>query len=203
MLPQTSLTRAFDADGVVVTRRPPTRLVHVVDDVDPANERDAAIDAGELAMQAAQAMATQAEAGEFPPIDQRLHAAPQQFRLQRVGKGGGTEAIDQYAYRDAAGCRVLQCLDDRTAAGVILEDVGFELDFQRGAFDGGDQRGKELGAAVQQRQPVATDEFNPMLSAWFSAHAAGQECRQGRVVGDLRPRLPEMHFGALDGKPRT
>ena len=48
----------FEADGEIDARRLVARRVHVVDDVDAADERDAAVDVTELAVQPAQAVAS-------------------------------------------------------------------------------------------------------------------------------------------------
>ena len=56
---------AFEAHGIIETGAHAFRRIVVIDDVDAADEGDAAIDDHQFAMQAAQAVATQAKAREF------------------------------------------------------------------------------------------------------------------------------------------
>jgi len=94
--------RALDADGVIEAGRNLVRRVAVVDDVDAADEGQAAIHHGDLAVQAAQAMPSQAQVGQFRAVDEDLHAIGHQGRHQGPGKVPGAEAVGQDPHLEAA-----------------------------------------------------------------------------------------------------
>ena len=173
---------AFDSDRIVVTGCASPGLVHVVDDVDATHECNAAINGYQLAMQASQSVAPQAETCQFGSINHDLGASCCQFRLQMCRKRRGTEAVNQYAGDDAARHGALDGLYHRSATGIIFEDVGFQLNISCRAVNRGDQRREEFATAVQQGQPVAFDKV--------SRHGAigGQTVLRGRRFSTMARR---------------
>ena len=174
---------SFDANRVVVARRYLKRGIEVVDDIDAADESDLAVNHRQLAVQTAQAMATQLEARNVGPVDHRLDTGREQGRLQTVGKVPGAKAIDQHPHCNAASSSPGHRLGDRTPGPVILENIAFKMHFMPCAVDRSDQRGKILGAAVEQGQPVARQEP--------SSHRVGSDKHAARLPSSARrPRRP-------------
>lgn len=147
--------RALDADGVIEAGRNLVRRVAVVDDVDAADEGQAAIHHGDLAVQAAQAMPSQAQVGQFRAVDEDLHAVGHQGRHQGPGKVPGAEAVGQDPHLEAAPGGPAEGGGDGLAGLVGLEDVGLQMHLPLRPVDGGQQGGEELVAAVEQGDPVA------------------------------------------------
>jgi hypothetical protein len=73
--------RALDAHRVVLARGGHPRILEVADDVDAADEGDPPVDDGQLAMQPAQASATQGQGADFPAVDEHVHAGIHQRRI--------------------------------------------------------------------------------------------------------------------------
>lgn len=146
--------RPLDRDGIVVLRRQ-TRRGGIVDDVDAADETDTGIHQGQLAVQAAQAVAAQAPARGFRAVDQHPHPRFGQRPDQRRGQRGGAEAVDHEVDLDAAPCRTHQCRGDAAAGLVVAVDVGFQVDVLARPVAGGFQRREIFGAVFQQGDAVA------------------------------------------------
>ncbi len=163
--------RPFDAHGIVEARPEVGRVavVQIVDDVDAADEGDAAVDGDQLAVQPPQAVAAQPEGGEFGAIDLDLDAGIRESAAQAVGELARAEAIDEHAHRDAAPCRRDQRGRDLPAGRIVGVDVGFEVDFAGRRLDGGEQRRKVLCAGFQQRDAVAAQKVGAHGTAGAAA----------------------------------
>ncbi|MCY1231790.1 hypothetical protein D9M72_442500 [compost metagenome] len=105
-------------------------------------------------MQPAQVAPGQPEAAQHAEHAQ-LHAAGAQPRSQLGGHVAGAESVHRHAHGHAACGGADQRVADRAADRVIGIDVGFQHHLERGLVDGGDQRGEEVLAAVQQPHRIA------------------------------------------------
>ncbi|CAH0444699.1 hypothetical protein LMG10661_01096 [Ralstonia syzygii subsp. syzygii] len=135
-------------------------VVQVVDDVDAADERHFVIDHGDLAMQAAQVAALQAEAAHRP-VRAPGRAGRIQHRRDAGGQRAGAEAVHGDAHFHAAPRRARQRLGHAAPGVIVGIDVGFQRDAATGGIDGVDKGGKERGASVQQIDPVAWQGLAP------------------------------------------
>jgi hypothetical protein len=156
--------RPFDAHRVVQARRRRRGRVEVVEDVDSADERDAAVDAGELAVHAAQAVAAQREQAHRP-VGVHLPAGARQRAAEALRVLERAETVDQQAHVRAARRRAHQRVVDEAAGLIVGEDVGLEQHLLARGVDRGRQRGEVLLAVAEQRQPVAADEAHRFISA--------------------------------------
>ncbi len=165
---------AFDAHRVIVARRGTIRRVEVVDDVDATDESDPTIDQGELAVQSAQPMASQAEACNLRPVDHCLHAGSLQVRLLSVGEVRRAETVDENPHDDAAAGGGRQRRGNGLPGFVILEDVALEVHLALCRGDRCQQRREIFAAAVEQPQTVAGQELG--------CHARTGSGRGGRTA---------------------
>ena len=75
-----------------------------------------------------------------------------------------TKLLRQQAHRDAPGGGAAQGGDQRTANGVMFENIGFEIDLGARGIDGRFQRGEEFGPGLEQRKLVAFTEMRPQFA---------------------------------------
>ena len=172
--------RPFDAHRVVVARPHVVRRIVVVDDIDAADEGDAGVDHGQLAMQAAQAMATEMEGADFLAVEHGADAGGSQARHEVDAEIASAEAVDRHADLDAACSSAAQRVGDGMADFVGGEDVAFEVDLVARRFDLGEQGGEVFAARVEQPQTVARDELS--RHAW-SARPTGRRGRKCSTTG--------------------
>jgi hypothetical protein len=91
---------AFDAHCIVLARGGHPWILEVADNVDAADEGDPPVDDGQLAMQSAQASATQGQGADFPAVDEHVHAGIHQPLHHLGDKLAAAEAVHQHAHRD-------------------------------------------------------------------------------------------------------
>jgi len=187
------LRRHLDAHRVVVARAQFERRVVVVDDVDAADEGDQPVDHDQLAVQAAQAVATQVEAADLRPVEQRADAGGLQLRQEIGGEIARAETVDRDVDLDAARGGPAQRAGDGMADRVGGEDVAFEVDLDAGGGEGGEQFRKVFAARAEQGQPVARQKL--------SGHAAsgGRTARRGRT-GWTRARRNGPRYAARQSR---
>lgn len=136
------------------------RMVEIVDDVDPADERHVVIHDGELAMQAPQVATLQAKASHRP-IDAPSHARRVEHRCEVRRQRSGSEPVDGQMDFDAPPCSPRERLCHAAPGRIVGVDVRFDRDAARGAIDRFDQRGEEFAAAAQQVDVVARQGLTP------------------------------------------
>jgi hypothetical protein len=153
--------RAADAHREIQARRLLMRRVHVVDQVDAADERNPLVDVAELAVHSSQPMRAELPRRDLRPIFQQPHPAGAQAPFETLGQVvPRAPAVDEHAHLDAALRRADERIGNRAARRIVGEDVGFEPDFALGRVDGRRQRRKELAAVAQQVDPIARREAN-------------------------------------------
>ena len=126
------------------------RRVHVVDDVDAADEGDCAVDVAELAMHAPQAVRAELPRRDFRTVLEQMHAAVAQHTLEPAREvKPRAPTVDQHAHCNAASGGAHERIGDRLADRIVGEDVRLDPDLALRAVDGGRQRREELTAAAQ------------------------------------------------------
>ena len=148
--------RSTHADCEVDTGRRVTWRVHVVDDVDPANEGDAAVDMAEFAVQAPQAVRAKLPGGDLGPVLEKLHVGVPETLLQcRCQEMACTPAVDQHANANPSCRGVGQRIGHPAPGGIVGEDIGLEPDFALRGREGLEQRRKILRTVAQQRDSIS------------------------------------------------
>ena len=147
--------RPFDAHRVVEARAGEAGLVQVADDVDAADEGEPPVDHRDLAVQAAQAMAPQREGRHLAAVDLHIDVRRVEGRLQVLDEVAAAEAVHQQPHAHAPAGGPGEGGGDAVAGVVVGEDVGLEEDLGGGAVDRRLERGKELGAVLEQGEGVA------------------------------------------------
>ena len=151
--------RALHADGEINPRRLVPRRMHVVDDVDAADEGDPAVDVAQLAMQAAQPMRAKLPRRDLRAVFHQLHAAVDQRLFERSGQVVlRAPAVDQQPHGHAAARGAGQRLGNGAPRRIVGEDIGLEPDFLGSAVDCADQRRKVFAAVAQEPDRVAGHE---------------------------------------------
>src|SRR4030095_15665209 len=72
----------------------------------------------------------------------------------------GAEAVHQYVGRDPALRRAFQGRRYFAASPVAFEYVGLDMNLLAGGVEGLDQRREVVGPVLEQRDPVAVDQFH-------------------------------------------
>ena len=135
------------------------RRVHVVDDVDAADERNALIDVTQLAMETAQPVRPEVPGMDFRSILEQIDPALDQPPLQWTREVmPGAPSIDEHADTHAARGRRDQGVGDRAPRFVVGEDVRLDPYFALGVRDRVGQRRKVLRAVAQQRHRIPRGE---------------------------------------------
>ncbi len=151
--------RALDAHGEIDARRLVPRRVHVVDDIDAADESHPAVHLAQLAVQPPQPMEAELPRRDFRTVLEQRDAAVHEVLLQRRRQEmAGAPAVDHHPDDHAAPHRARQRRGDEAADPVVRVKIGLEPDFVVGAIDGFEQRRKILVPVAQERDPVAADE---------------------------------------------
>ena len=154
--------------------------IEIVHDVDPADERDVAVDHDHLAVQPAQTVAAQGQWTQLAAIDQHLHARFTQTRQQAGDEVAPAEAVDHHPDRHPPLCRAHERISDAAAGEVIVEDVALQEDLVGGAVDRRFQRREVLLAVLQQRDRVAGQELHQDTGSRSAVSAAWSEiCAHG------------------------
>ena len=179
--------RAFHADREIEPRRLLARRVHVVDDVDAADERDAAIDVDELAVQAAQPVRAELPGGDFGPVLEHLDArVAHEARERRSEVELRAPAVDHHPDLDATLRSARHRLGYAAAARIVGKEVALEPDFALGRIDRALERRKIFGPAPEQLDPIAGTEAIHGISVGTRAlRARGRRsprARRGRTV---------------------
>ena len=118
-----------DAHREVEARRLLPRRVHVVDQVDAADERDAPVDVAELAVQPAQPVRAELPRRDLGPVLQEPHAAVAQPALEPLREVVlGAPAVDQHAHRRRRAAPRAPAPPRSPCPRVVGEDVGLEPD---------------------------------------------------------------------------
>ncbi|MNL17610.1 hypothetical protein D3C87_1387130 [compost metagenome] len=158
--------RAFHLHREIKARRGDAvrgiQIIVIVDDVDAADERNASIHNGDLAMQPSQPAARRNKASEparFRPEDAALGACVQQHRAHVLDAHGAAEAIQHHPHFDAAPRRRRQALQHLRAGAIHHENIGFQMHADLRGVDSRTQRGEEVGAVLQQADVVAVRPF--------------------------------------------
>ncbi len=141
--------RRGQADAVVVV------AIHVIVDVDATDKGHVTVDHANLAVGAGHA------ALEPGIEDAVLDAGREQLGVHALDpRVAGAEPVGDHAHLHAARCSRDQHAQHALPGVVAGEDIGLEIDFVLGRFDGLYQRGEIVGAAVQQADFVIGQEVH-------------------------------------------
>ena len=175
--------RALDAQREVDARRLLPRRVHVVDDVDAADEGDLAVDVAELAVQPPQPVRAEMPRPDLGPILEQLDPALPQLALERGRQVvPGAPSVHEHPHEDAAPRRADERGGHDRADVVVGVDVGLEPDLPLGAVDRGDQR-----RGSTRRRSATTSRDCPGRNRFI---AAGCRCRTWRRARRDRRSVP-------------
>src|SRR5437773_2614428 len=152
--------RPLDPHRVVVARRDLPQGVHVVDDVDAADEGDAPVRHHDLAVHAPQAVAPQGKAPDLRAEHQEARPRVAQIARELRRHVPRAEAVHEHVHRRPAPRGRAQSLRDALPGGVAGVDVGLEEDLALRFAERGLERGEILDARAQQRQPVSGQELD-------------------------------------------
>ena len=173
--------RALDAQREIDARRLLAGRVHVVDDVDAADEGDVPVDVTQLAVQPAQPVRAELPRRDLGTVLQQPDAALRQVALDgRREVMPGAPSVHEHADENAAPRRADERRRHDPADVVVGVDVRFQPDLALGAVDREDQRRKVLAAASQQGDSVARQEpvdHGPPPVSTVAASAAWSEIR--------------------------
>ena len=135
------------------------RRIHVVDDVDPADEGNFAVDVAKLAVQPSQAVRPELPGRDFRAVFHQLDAGVEHVALECSAQIQlGAPTVDQHANPHATLCRTSKRRCDQATGGVVCEDVAFEPNLMLCGLERLHQGGKIFGAIAQQCHPVAWSE---------------------------------------------
>ncbi len=157
--------RPFDLHSVIEPRRRMTRRMHVVDDVDAADERDPRIDHCELAMHAAQSLPRRAPPRDVGTIEEELDAGVLQFRDESRRKLLRPVAVDQQMRAHTPLGRARERVADTLPGLVVFVDVRLEVDLALRGVARRLERREVFATAFQQSEPVAVDVLRHILSS--------------------------------------
>ena len=205
--------RSLDAHREVDARRLLPRRVHVVDDVDAADEGDAPVDVAELAVQPPQPVRAELPGRDLRPVHEQLDARPRVSVCLDRGRQVvlGAPAVDQHPDLHAALRRAHQRLGDVAARLVVGVDVGLEPDLALGVLDRRRPAPGKYSPPLRSSATRLPGVKRFIVRAWASRRsrpaprdrtAAPVETRSGRARRRWRGRGRRCGRGGTSAAPR-